>query len=32
MTDAELLGLQNEMLTDVMVRLKGIFDQAAKKA
>lgn len=32
MTDAELLGLQNEMLTDTMVRLKGIFDKDAKKA
>ena len=28
MTDAELLGLQNEMLNDVMIRLKGIFDKS----
>jgi hypothetical protein len=26
MTDAELLALQNEMLTDVNVRLKQIFE------
>ena len=31
MTDQELLALQNEMMKEVEIRLKGIFDQARKR-